>query len=129
MLLKVQAASTRKWYYADYATFSIDTEANMYTIHLTGYSGNAGDSMSNTTVEPRWNHNGMKFSTTAIDNDLNTGVNCAGDYDAPFWYNGCWYACLTCYYSTTAFSWYTLNDAGLQVEGQLSGARMMIRSN
>jgi len=125
----VQAVSTSKWYYAEYATFSIDAEANKYAIHLTGYSGNAGDSLSNTTVSSLWNHNGMQFSTAEFDNDKQPDGNCAGQYGGPWWYNNCWYSCLTCNLSTTAFSWFTLNDAGLQVEGQLSGARMMIRSN
>jgi len=58
----LQSRSTSNWYYAEYSTFRVLTEADNYTLQVAGYSGNAGyDAFG-------W-HNGMKFSTYDLDND------------------------------------------------------------
>ena len=58
-VLQVQLNTTGIWYYADYATFSLDSEENKYAIRVSGFSGNAGDSLTNTSVPsltvPEWN--------------------------------------------------------------------------
>src|SRR6218665_34011 len=105
--------------YADYATFSLDCEANKYAIHVTGFSGNAGDALSNTTVGANWNHNGMSFSTPDADNDKASN-NCAEKYSAGWWFNNCWYSCLTCKYGGGGFLWYT--------KSTLPRARVMIKN-
>jgi len=43
----------------------------------------------------RFYHNGMKFTTYDQDNDL-FYINCAADRGGAWWYNGCFWACLTC---------------------------------
>ena len=49
-------------YYAKYSYFSVGDSASMYTLSVSGYSGNAGyDGLSY--------HNGMKFTTLDQDND------------------------------------------------------------
>ena len=54
---------------------------------VSGYSGNAGDSMT----DPVNNHNGRKFTTYDSDNDLSSG-NCAISFKGAWWYNSCHYS-------------------------------------
>lgn len=51
----------------------------------------SGDSLSH--------HNGMKFSTYDVDNDLGD-INCAIEYQAGMWYRGCHKLLLTGEYHT-----------------------------
>jgi len=126
---QVQTYLTKKWFYAEYAMFSLDPEVNWYTIHLSGYSGDAGDSLSNTTLEPLWNQNGRNFTTPDADNDQKSDGNCALMFSGMWWFNNCWWSCLTCPFRTKFFSWWTLDDYGLQKNGRLLAARMMISTN
>jgi len=74
-------ADPLKWYYAHYSTFIVLNERTNYTLHVGGYSGNAGqDSLSY--------QNYMMFSTYDRDNDLFPG-NCAADHGGGFWYKDC----------------------------------------
>ena len=41
--------------YAKYSNFKVGNSASKYTLHVSGYSGNAGDSLKY--------HSGMKFAT------------------------------------------------------------------
>ncbi|XP_016326935.1 microfibril-associated glycoprotein 4-like [Sinocyclocheilus anshuiensis] len=70
--------------YALYKSFSVDSEADGYKLHVSGFvDGGAGDSLSP--------HNGMKFSTFDKDQDL-LGDNCALKYyQGGFWYKNCYY--------------------------------------
>jgi len=66
--------------YAKYSDFQIGDEHTKYKLHVTGYSGNAGDSMLY--------HSGHPFST--YDNDNDSGVeNCAVEYKGGWWYAAC----------------------------------------
>ena len=62
--VEVQASSNDLWYSAEYDTFLIDNDYGGYAIHVTGYHGDAGGALDY--------HNGMKFSTVDVDNDLYT---------------------------------------------------------
>lgn len=56
--------------YANYEMFRVKSEFEGYELQVSGYSGDAGDSLSD--------HSGQKFSTLDVDND-----------DAPLWaWNG-----------------------------------------
>ena len=66
--------------YAKYNNFGVEDSATKYTLTVSGYSGNAGDSMSY--------HNGMKFSTYDQDNDVWNG-NCAQTYKGAWWHKEC----------------------------------------
>ena len=66
--------------YAKYSSFAVGDSPSLYTLSVSGYSGNAGDSLSY--------HNGMKFSTFDKDNDL-WSENCAVTYKGAWWYNVC----------------------------------------
>uniref|UniRef100_A0A182QB02 Fibrinogen C-terminal domain-containing protein n=1 Tax=Anopheles farauti TaxID=69004 RepID=A0A182QB02_9DIPT len=67
--------------FARYKEFEIGNESRKYAlIKLSGYTGTAGDSMSDLR--------GMKFSTFDSDND-NYKDNCAASYTGAWWYSAC----------------------------------------
>lgn len=67
--------------YAKYSTFGIGSSQTYYTLTVSGYFGTAGDSMGV--------HNGMRFTTTDVDNDKNPALNCAVASHGAWWYNSC----------------------------------------
>ncbi|XP_035221439.1 techylectin-like protein [Stegodyphus dumicola] len=68
--------------YALYDEFWIDDEAHNYTLHVNGYSGDAGDSL-------HLAHNNHQFSTKDRDNDGLINNTCAQLYKGGWWYNAC----------------------------------------
>uniref|UniRef100_A0A671RKS5 Microfibril-associated glycoprotein 4-like n=1 Tax=Sinocyclocheilus anshuiensis TaxID=1608454 RepID=A0A671RKS5_9TELE len=81
--------------YSLYESFSVDSEADGYKLHVTGFvdGGTFGY------------HNGMKFST--FDKD-NSGKNCAKKYSqGGFWYNNCDYT------NPTGLYWWGKDDGSL----------------
>ncbi|XP_039264199.2 microfibril-associated glycoprotein 4-like [Styela clava] len=88
--------------FAKYGQFKIAGKEDNYRITITGYSGNAGDSMAY--------HNNNQFSTMDQENDQDTGKNCAEVYKAGWWHNRCHYANLNGLYaditSAKGLSWY-----------------------
>ena len=69
--------------YASYSIFYIGGSTTDYTLHVSRYSGTAGDSLAY--------HQLKKFSTKDNDNDQHSG-NCANDYKAGWWYGACYNA-------------------------------------
>lgn len=69
--------------YAEYAVFYVAAEADDYSLVMSGYQGDAGDSLSY--------HSDCGFSTPDRDNDRWAG-HCARETGAGWWYNGCSYA-------------------------------------
>lgn len=76
----LQARDNFTWYWTEYSSFNISSEATNYTLWVSGYSGNLGDGFSS--------HNGLIFTTYDRDNDRWNG-NCAVSNGAGFWYRGC----------------------------------------
>ena len=134
--VEVQQKNTELWFSAEYWSFKIGDEYwsfqigdefnDQYRLELSGYSGDAGDSLQ---YEGDFNgnghfgyyfHNGMKFSTHDQDNDEYGGYNCALSRGSGWWYNQCFWACLTCseYYN----QWATLPSNSYVVN-----SRMMIK--
>ena len=66
--------------YASYSTFYIGGATTDYTLHVSGYSGTAGDSLGY--------HHLKKFSTKDNDNDEHNS-NCANKYKGGWWYRAC----------------------------------------
>ena len=123
--MQVQLDASGKWYYADYSTFSLDSEANKYIIHISGYCGNAGDSLSNMSIPYAGSyHNGNSFTTSDADNDGSSDGNCAITWPGGWWFGNCYACCLTCRYNAE-FQWYIYTD--WQTYGPLRAARMMIK--
>ena len=52
--------------YAQYTTFRVKDSSRKYTLKISGYSGNAGDSLRN--------HDGINFTTKDQDNSVYTAV-------------------------------------------------------
>ena len=65
--------------YAKYSFFYIGGQSTDYTLHVTGYSGTAGDALAY--------QNGHKFTTK--DNDRHSGYTCAVQWKGAWWYNHC----------------------------------------
>ncbi|XP_023368699.1 tenascin-X isoform X1 [Otolemur garnettii] len=88
--------------FAQYDSFQVDSAAEYYRLHLEGYQGTAGDSMSY--------HSGSVFS--ARDRDPNNLlISCAVSYRGAWWYRNCHYANLNGLYGSTVdhqgVSWYS----------------------
>ena len=92
--------------YAEYRTFYIDGENDNYRLHVSSYSGTAGDSLSY--------HNGMEFSTKDRDNDRYGSGSCSSDYHGAWWHKSCHYSNLNGKYlhgrklSASGVLWYHL---------------------
>ena len=67
--------------YAAYTRFSVGSDSEGYRLSISGYSGTAGDSLSN--------HNGTRFSTTDNDQDIGDD-NCAQFFKGGWWFSDCY---------------------------------------
>jgi len=98
------------WYYTEYSSFFVFGESRNYTLHVSGYSGNAGDSFSY--------HNGMMFTTYDRDNDPWTHTNsrnndnCAVLYACGFWYKSCG----NCHVNAGDLAWYSRQTGRLDLQ-------------
>ena len=68
------------WYYPQYRTFRVGSEATKYQLQVGNFTGDGGDSLS-------FSHN-AKFSTYDQDHDSSSG-NCASSYRGGWWYYNC----------------------------------------
>src|SRR6218665_75844 len=98
--------ATVKWYFAEYDAFWIESEAHNYTLRLSEFVGNGGNSFGDTSYGNIMYHEGMAFTTPDVDNDLWSTGSCALLSNSGWWFNSCWWICLTCVYSSPNFSWY-----------------------
>ena len=79
----LQQRSSGNWYYAEYSTFRVLSEADNYTLQVAWFSGNAGlDAFSAY-------HNGRQFSTVDRGNDRRSSRNCAAYNGGGFWWRDC----------------------------------------
>jgi len=82
----LQSRANLNWYYAEYSTFLVLSEQTNYTLHVSGYSGNA-------RYDALGGHNGMMFTTYDRDNDpwirSSYNNNCAVYNGGGFWYKSC----------------------------------------
>ena len=95
----LQQSGTGNWYYAEYSSFRVLSEAVNYTMHVGGFSGNASNDAFGT-------HNGEQFSTFDRDNDP-WSDNCAARFGG-FWYPGCGVCRVNGASSTGRFYWHGL---------------------
>jgi len=99
------------WYWAEYSRFTVLGESRNYELQVSGYHGNAGDSISH--------HNGMMFTTYDRDNDPWTSSsyngNCAVHYGGGFWYKDCWHCGLN-NADRDHFRWYSSDTGHLYLQ-------------
>ena len=67
--------------YAQYGSFQVRDASTKYTLEVSGYTGNAGDSLTR--------HNGRPFSTYDRDNDGYRSGSCARVHKGAWWYEEC----------------------------------------
>ena len=83
--------------YAKYSTFQVLDSSRKYQLSISGYSGDAGDSLGI--------HDGMNFTTKDQDNDMVEG-SCALSYKGGWWYNACHHSNLNGLYLSGAHTSY-----------------------
>lgn len=91
--------------FAKYSTFHVLDASTFYQLNVTGYSGDATDSLIN-HIE---SHQGIKFTTKDRDNDLWTN-NCAIRFKGAWWYHSCHRANLNGRYLSGVHSSYHCAD-------------------
>ena len=75
-------------------------------------------------VKPSYgvSHNGIKFTTPTVDNDIFTGANCANYLGGGFWYTKCGVFGPTCnipsWYSPPDEYWYSIKIARMMIKLQ-----------
>ncbi|XP_076444237.1 uncharacterized protein LOC143282469 [Babylonia areolata] len=80
-LLRVDLADWEgKRYWAEYTQFQVSDSSQHYRLKVSGYTGDAGDSLSY--------HDNMAFSTEDVDNDLHTR-HCAAENQGGWWFHSC----------------------------------------
>ena len=101
--VEVRGFVNRKWYSAEYTTFTLASEADKYRINVGGYTGDAGDGF-NVSPQPDGVSNGMPFTNADINIDYynpfvdvrsnNSRSLCAAGFGA-WWWNNCGTSALT----------------------------------
>ena len=81
--------------YAKYTSFSVGDSVSKYTLSVSGYSGTAGDALTN-------QHNGIRFTTRDQDNDNNVDGNCAQEFRGAWWFNDCYESNLNGHYQSSS---------------------------
>ncbi|KAF2355399.1 Fibrinogen alpha/beta/gamma chain C-terminal globular domain [Trinorchestia longiramus] len=70
--------------YAEYSTFKLHSELDLYKLEIGGYAGNAGNSLN----DPWYGSNLSPFSTFDRDNDRSS-LNCASMLKGGWWWRSC----------------------------------------
>jgi len=118
--IELKDLNGKRWY-AKYRRFKVGAADDYYRLEISGYTGNAGDSMTY--------HNGMPFSTKDADHDP-WAFNCAVEYNGGWWYKDCMEASLNAKFKAGPVghigdaSW--LKNLGY---GNLSFTEMKVRNN
>ena len=117
-------------YFAEYDSFSISSEKDNYRLHVSGYHGNAGDSLT-----ASWqSHDQKPFSTYDKDNDDRFYDNCAEKYFGAWWFNDCFESHLNGkYYEYGSHNNYFIRNGvqwnSIHSYSSLKFVEMMIKSN
>jgi len=98
----LQQNGTGKWYYAEYSWFRVLSEADNYTLIVSGFSGNASHDAFGLY------HNSEQFTTIERDNDRHSSANCAALLGAGFWWRDCGWCSVNGAHSTGYFYWINL---------------------
>src|SRR6218665_733651 len=113
-------AGIGRWFYADYSTFSLESESSNYVLHLKGFNGGI-DSQLNKSIPSTVFVDGMPFSA---HDSPNVG-SCAKSLGGGWWFN---YYCSECCLTCRASSFRMGRLSYIASLGPLRAARMMIKS-
>ena len=80
--LRIDMQFNGQKYFTQYDNFVVDSETDNYKLHLGGYTGNTGDSLS-------YYSNNAEFTTYDRDHDRWSDVNCAESRHGAWWYGSC----------------------------------------
>ncbi|XP_061186864.1 ficolin-1-like [Saccostrea echinata] len=123
-VLRVELKYGAESVYAEYSCFYIAGEDDNYRIHVSGYSGTAGDGISCTTDHC---NNDAQFSTFDNDNDSEGSANHAQRWLGAWWYHDGHRSNLNGEYGNNnhgkGISWFYFKGWSTS----LTGSRMMIR--
>lgn len=117
---QIQRSPSMMWEYAEYSTFSLDSETASYTLHVTGYTGDASDALASNGYFVFISNN-CQFGT--FDRD-STGHGCGSPPAGGWWYNWCSTSKLTL---NLPLAFWTTSSNPPSV-GDVLSARMMIKS-
>ena len=120
-----KSIQNNSWFSSEYASFQIDPESNLYTVHLSGFTGDAGDQFSSQNINGT--QNGMSFSTWDSDNDKGPQNCCETMLNGGWWYNKCGSHSMTAPFGSIRFYNRWLTDLGLATDSRLDGVRAMIK--
>ncbi|XP_046574885.1 fibrinogen C domain-containing protein 1-A-like isoform X2 [Haliotis rubra] len=81
--------------FAHYNNFRLGNMSTFYTLDVSGFTGNSGDSMEY--------QNFRRFTANNLDFDLNETDNCAVMYHGAWWYNDCHHSNLNGLYNDTTY--------------------------
>nr|ADK11401.1 fibrinogen-related protein 2.19 [Biomphalaria glabrata] len=96
--LRIDLEFNNTKYFAFYTRFEILGEQDYYKLQIGGYSGNAGDALTNI-------HNDKFFSTYDKDNDLGTSGSCAVTHKGAWWYRDCYDSNLNGKWGSDRINW------------------------
>ena len=124
--IEVYYPTLRQWRSAEYSSFVIDAEANNYTLHVSGFTGDADNGLQWSAGSGKM-HDGMQFSTPDIDNDKDPKRHCANMFSSGWWFNGCDYVNLNGLINaqTAASNYFEYYISGIKTAVRIS--RMMIQ--
>lgn len=110
----MQILSTGEWVSVEYDTFSLDSEAQFYTLHVS----NTFFGLTTNILTQYNGMDGMAFTTYDADHDKWNGGVCGTDNNnAGFWFNNCFSVCLTCIYgSDYSFSGTSLSRSNMMMK-------------
>jgi len=125
--IEVYYPTLQQWRSAEYSSFVIDDEANNYTLHVSGFSGDADNGLQWSADSGKM-HDGMQFSTPDVDNDKNATRHCANIFSSGWWFNACDYVNLNGLINanTSESNYFEYYLSGNKTAVQMS--RMMIQS-
>ncbi|XP_061186902.1 ficolin-1-like [Saccostrea echinata] len=123
-VLRIELEMGKESAYAEYSSFYVAGEEDNYRIHVSGYSGTAGDGIS---CHGQYCSNNVQFSTHDNDNDKNSDENSAQLFKGAWWYNRGHRSNLNGEYGNDNFAkginWYLFKGN----KKSLTGSRMMLR--
>src|SRR6218665_880248 len=121
-----KSIQNESWFSSEYDSFLIDPESNWYTIHVSGFIGDAGDQFNYPNTQGY--QNGMNFTTWDSDHDTVGDGNCALKLSkAGWWFNNCGAHCFTAEYGSTCFYNRWLTDLALATDSRLEAVRAMVQ--